>query len=107
MSFITNKRILVTGGAGSIGSELVRQLAPLNKIFILDISERAFVLAEELKHVGGWVEARIGDIRDMNVVEDLFEDFKPEYVFHAAALKHVSPHEHYPLEAIQTNCIGT
>ncbi len=103
-----NKRILVTGGAGSIGSELVRQLAPGNKIFILDFNETgAFDLAEELKQDGHWVEARIGDVRDKATVQDLFEDFKPQYVFHAAAYKHVTPMEKYPLEAIQTNVIGT
>lgn len=107
MSSIRNKRIVVTGGAGSIGSEIVRQLAPKNKIFILDISERAFVLSQELKQQGYWVEARIGDIRNMDTVQDLFGDFKPQYVFHAAALKHVSPHESYPIEAIMTNCVGT
>ena len=105
---IKNKRILITGGAGSIGSEIVRQLAPQNKIFILDQNETgAFDLAEELKQDGYWVEARIGDIRDKETVRDLFEDFKPQYVFHAAAYKHVSPMETYPLEAINTNIIGT
>lgn len=106
-STIKNKRIVITGGAGSIGSEIVRQLSPNNKIFILDISERAFILSQELKQQGYWVEARIGDVRNMDTIEDLFEDFKPQYVFHAAALKHVSPHENYPLEAIMTNCVGT
>ena len=104
---IKGKRVLVTGGSGSIGGEIVRQLAPHNKVFILDISERAFVLSQTLKQEGYWVEARIGDIRDMATVVDLFEDFKPQYVFHAAALKHVSPHETYPLEAIMTNSVGT
>jgi FlaA1/EpsC-like NDP-sugar epimerase len=108
MKGIKGKRILVTGGAGSIGSEIVRQLASKNKIFILDFNETgAFDLAEELKQDGYWVEARIGDIRDQDTVRDLFEDFKPQYVFHAAAYKHVSPMETYPLEAIQTNIMGT
>lgn len=108
MTSIKNKRILVTGGAGSIGSELVRQLAPNNKVFILDFNETgAFDLAEELKQDGHWVEARVGDVRDRETVRDLFEDFKPEYVFHAAAYKHVTPMETYPLEAINTNIIGT
>ena len=107
MSSIRNKRILITGMGGSIGSELAHQLSRSNKVFGLDISERAFVLSQELKQQGRWVEARIGDIRDMETVRDLFEDFKPQYVFHAAALKHVSPHEHYPYEAIMTNSIGT
>jgi FlaA1/EpsC-like NDP-sugar epimerase len=105
---IKNKRILITGGAGSIGSELVRQLAPQNKIFILDQNETgAFDLREELKQDGYWVHSRTGDIRDPKVLSDVFEDFKPQYVFHAAALKHVTPNEEYPIEAIQTNIIGT
>lgn len=108
MSSSKNKRILITGGAGSIGSELVRQLALNNKIFILDIDEtRGFDLAEELKEKGFWVEFRIGNVRDINIVRDVFSDFKPEIVFHAAALKHVSVNEKYPLEAINTNIIGT
>ena len=105
---IKNKRILITGGAGSIGSELVRQLAIHNKVFILDQNETgAFDLREELKQEGHWVHSRTGDIRDINVVRDVFEDFKPQYVFHAGALKHVTPNEEYPLEAIQTNILGT
>lgn len=103
-----NKRILVTGGAGSIGSELVRQLAPKNKIFILDNNEtETYCLSEELKQKGYWVKPRVGDIRDMETVSDLFEDFKPQVIFHAGAYKHVPPNEIYPLEAIKTNIIGT
>lgn len=102
-----NKRILVTGGAGSIGSELVRQLAPHNKIFILDISENAYGLSQELEQKGHWVKARVGDIRDKDTVRDLFEDFKPQIVFHAAAYKEVTPMERYPDEAIRTNTLGT
>lgn len=105
---IKNKRILITGGAGSIGSELVRQLAPGNKIFILDQNETgAFDLREELKQDGHWVHSRTGDVRDKEVVRDVFEDFKPQIVFHAAALKHVTPNQEYPEEAIKTNALGT
>lgn len=105
---IRAKRILITGGAGSIGSELVRQLALHNKIFILDIDETStFDLSEELKQDGYWVEPRVGDVRDKETVRDLFEDFKPQYVFHCAAYKHVTPMEMYPLEAIKTNVLGT
>lgn len=105
---IKNKRILVTGGAGSIGSELVRQLAPHNKVFILDQNETGtFDLREELKLEGHWVHSRTGDIRDKNTVKDVFEDFKPQYVFHAGALKHVTPCEEYPEEAVYTNILGT
>ena len=105
---IQDKRILVTGGAGSIGSELVRQLAPGNKIFILDLNETgAFDLREELDHEGHWVHSRTGDVRNRETLEDVFSDFKPQIVFHAAALKHVTPNEEYPREAVETNILGT
>jgi FlaA1/EpsC-like NDP-sugar epimerase len=103
-----NKRILVAGGAGSIGSELVRQLAPHNKIFVIDSNESdTFDLTEELSQEGYWVKPRIGDIRNKETVSDLFADFKPQIVFQAAAYKHVSPMEMYPEEAISTNINGT
>lgn len=104
---IKDKRILITGGCGSIGSELVRQLALDNKVFILDLSERAFTLREELKQKGYWVHSRVGDIRDKDTIFDVFSDFKPQIVFHAAALKHVTPNEEYPREAFKTNLDGT
>lgn len=105
---LKNKRILVAGGGGSIGSELVRQLAKDNKIFVLDTNETAtFDLTEELSQEGHWVKPRIGDIRDKETVFDLFADFKPQIVFQAAAYKHVSPMEMYPEEAISTNINGT
>lgn len=100
-----NKRVLITGGAGSIGSELVRQLYKHNKIYVLDINESGiFDLTDELgsKNVTG----RVGDIRDYATVKDVFDDFKPQYVFNCAAYKHVGLMEYTPLEAIQTNVIG-
>ena len=105
---IRNKRILITGGAGSIGNELVRQLAPNNKIFILDFDETStFDLTEELKQKGFWVNCRVGDIRNKETVTDVFSDFKPQIIFHAAAYKHVTPMEMYPEEAVETNILGT
>lgn len=103
-----NKRILVTGGAGSIGSELVRQLAPDNKIFILDNNETgAFDLRQELRLKGYWVHSRTGDVRNKETVHDVFSDFRPHVVIHAAALKHVTPNDEYPEEASSTNIGGT
>src|SRR3990167_690992 len=103
-----NKRVLVTGGAGSIGQELVRQLAPNNKVFILDLNETgAFDLTEELKQDGHWVHCRVGDVRNKETVADVFSDFKPQVVFHASAYKHVTPMEWYPEEAVATNILGT
>jgi FlaA1/EpsC-like NDP-sugar epimerase len=101
-------RILITGMGGTIGSELARQLAPNNKIFGIDINETAiYQVREELRRKGYWVHSRTGDIRNRATLADVFEDFKPEIVYHAAALKNVTPSEEYPEEAIATNIIGT
>lgn len=103
---IKKKRILVLGGSGSIGSEIVKQMATHNKVYILDINESGlFDLVDSLKDKY-WVHGRVGDIRDYKVVRDVFEDFKPQIVINAAALKHVELMEYTPLEAIQTNVIG-
>jgi FlaA1/EpsC-like NDP-sugar epimerase len=101
-----NKRILIAGGAGSIGSELVRQLCKDNKVFVLDISENAYGLSQELSQQGYWVKPRIGDIRNKDTIQDLFEDFKPQIVINAGAYKEVPPLEIYPKEAIDTNVYG-
>lgn len=105
---ILNKRIIVTGGAGSIGSELVRQLVIDNTVFIFDIDEtRTFDLYEELEQKKFDVHYRIGDIRDRELVREIVYSFKPDIIFQAAAYKHVTPMEHFPKEAIQTNILGT
>ncbi len=103
-----NKRILITGAAGTIGAELVRQLVPNNKIFLLDNNETGvFDQIEEYKQMGLWCHGRVGDIRNEKTIEDVFSDFKPQIVFHAAAYKHVTPGEWYPREYVDTNIIGT
>lgn len=102
-----NKRILITGAAGSIGSELVRQLTPNNKIYAIDNNESGLFEVLEDNNGRGWCYGRVGDVRDRKVVEDVFSDFKPQIIFHAAALKHVPLMELTPREAISTNILGT
>ena len=96
-------RILITGVAGSIGSELARQLSKKNKVFGIDINESGFFDIQQETGISG----RVGDIRDKEVVHDIFSDFKPEIVYHAGAYKHVPLMEKYPEEAIHTNILGT
>lgn len=104
---IEGKRVLVAGGAGSIGSELVRQLAPKNDIFVFDISEHVFDLAEDLRLNGLKVASRVGDIRDKSTLERVFREFEPQYIFHCAARKYVTPCEDMPTEAVSVNIEGT
>lgn len=105
-----NKIILVTGGTGSIGSEIVRRLIKYHpkqiRIFSRDESKHYF-LQQELEEIRDDVEIRylIGDIRDKERLEKAF--FNVDIVFHAAALKHVPYCEYNPFEAIKTNVNGT
>lgn len=102
---IKNKRIVICGGAGTIGSELARQLSKNNKIFILDNNESGvFNIVQELKDY--WIRPRVGDIRDRATIKDLFEDFKPQLIINAAALKHVHFSQIYPRDYVDTNIIG-
>ncbi len=104
--------ILISGAAGSIGSGLVRQLAVYNpvKLIMLDQAESPlYDIHNELKDDFPNVdfEVVIGDIRNFERMKNLFEKFKPTYVFHAAAYKHVPLMEDNPSEAILTNVFGT
>jgi len=100
---IKGKRILITGISGSIGSELARQLCKDNFVIGLDSNESGFFDIQQETSCHG----RVGDIRDEKTVFDVFSDFKPQIVFHAAAYKHVPLMEKYPIEAITTNINGT
>ena len=111
-SYIEDKTVLVTGGAGSIGSELCRQLAAFNpeKLIIFDINENnTYFLELELKEEFEDLEIVpvIGSIRDKMKLEQTFTCHKPDVVFHAAAHKHVPLMEHNPEEAIKNNVLGT
>ncbi|MBN9073576.1 MAG: polysaccharide biosynthesis protein [Rhizobiales bacterium] len=109
---IGNKIILVTGAGGSIGSELCRQIAELGPrhLVITDHSEfLLYLLDTELRekypHVN--ISTRIMSVRDNVRISAIFDEFRPDGVFHAAALKHVPLMEANPLEAIKTNLLGT
>jgi len=110
--YIKNKTILITGGGGSIGSELCRQIAKFNpkKLLILDIYENnAYDLQMELKHLYPklQMEVLIASIREYERLKNIFEIYKPNVVFHAAAHKHVPLMEGNPSEAIKNNIFGT
>jgi FlaA1/EpsC-like NDP-sugar epimerase len=109
---VSNKVVLVTGAAGSIGSELVRQLLRLNpsKLVILDQAETPqFELGNEVLSLPGhsrceWV---MGDVRQYDRMKRMMEHFRPNVVYHAAAYKHVPLMEDNPSEAVLTNVLGT
>ncbi len=110
--FITDKVILVTGGGGSIGSELCRQIAGHRpkQLIIFDIYENnAHAIGLELrdKHPDLNLEVLIGSVRDSLRIEQVFERYKPDVVYHAAAHKHVPLMEDSPCEAIKNNAVGT
>lgn len=109
---LRDKRILITGAAGSIGSEIVRQLAKFDVglIILCDQGESALhelylELTETTKNKN--FHAFIGDVRDERRMDHLFRTFKPHYVYHAGAYKHVPLMEDNPSEAIKTNVLGT
>jgi FlaA1/EpsC-like NDP-sugar epimerase len=109
---LLNKTILVTGAAGSIGSEIVRQLTLFlpKKIVLFDIAESPLYdieleVREKLNFSN--IEIVIGDIRNEKLVDCVFNEHKPDYVYHAAAYKHVPMMENHPSEAISTNVSGT
>ncbi|MBQ2750011.1 MAG: polysaccharide biosynthesis protein [Clostridia bacterium] len=112
LDYISGKVVLVTGGGGSIGSELCRQIARANpkQLVIFDIYENnAYEIQMDLRrnHPKLNLEVMIGSVRDKKRLEQIFERFHPEIVFHAAAHKHVPLMEDSPNEAIKNNVFGT
>ncbi len=109
---LTGKVILVTGGGGSIGSELCRQIAghAPKKLIIFDIYENnAYEIEQELKRERLNLDfvVEIGSVRDSRRINQIFEKYKPDIVYHAAAHKHVPLMEGSPCEAIKNNVFGT
>ncbi|TFV97338.1 polysaccharide biosynthesis protein [Algoriphagus kandeliae] len=109
---LMGKVVLVTGAAGSIGSELCRQISHYHPklLIMLDIAESALYDVEnEFKenYANCAIKIVLGDVRNKRKMKEVFKSFKPQVVFHAAAYKHVPMMENYPEEAIQSNVIGT
>lgn len=110
-SFV-DKTVLVTGAAGSIGSELCRQVAGfgVKRLVALDLNENdLYFLRLDLRDLSPEVKVRleIASVRDANRLEAIFAKYRPEVVFHAAAHKHVPLMEHCPAEALKNNVLGT
>ncbi|GAB7027950.1 polysaccharide biosynthesis protein [Geotalea toluenoxydans] len=110
--YLTDKRVIVTGAAGSIGSEICRQVAKFkpSKILLFDNAETPlYYIEKELTET--FPELRvvpvIGDVKNVERVESIFDEFEPEVVFHAAAYKHVPMMEYNPVEAVNNNIRGT
>ncbi len=111
--FYRDRTVLITGGGGSIGGELCRQVAKLapRKLVLFDIYENnAYDIEQELRREYGTsldLVVEIGSVRDVARLENVFAYYRPEIVFHAAAHKHVPLMEHSGTEAIKNNCLGT
>ena len=114
-AFFTGKRVLVTGGGGSIGSELCRQIMGFvpAQLVIYDISENyMYDLQSELQNRDGemirnTLQLRVGSVRDVDTLDRVFAEVRPEIVIHAAAHKHVPLMEDAPEQAVKNNVFGT
>ncbi len=109
---LRGKRVLVTGAGGSIGSELCRQIAQFTpaQLFMLDRDESALHALQLTLDGRGLLQdpgQLLADIRDSNRLDEIFEQHRPEVVFHAAALKHLTMLQRFPEEGLKTNIIGT
>ena len=111
-NYLTDKRVLVTGAAGSIGSEICRQVARFKpaKLVLFDHAETPlFYIEKEL--AAAFPDLRIipmvGDVKNLDRVDTVFDEFCPEVVFHAAAYKHVAMMEYNPAEAVLNNVLGS
>ena len=112
MGYVQGKVCLVTGGGGSIGSELCRQIAqhnPRQLIIIDNYENNAYEIQQELKrkHPGLNLVVLIATVRDLTCIKSIFRKYRPDIIYHAAAHKHVPLMEDSPMEAIKNNVLGT
>jgi len=110
--FLRGRTVLVTGAAGSIGEEMCRQLLRygISRLIALDFNETGLFYLERGLHTrfpGADVTIEVGDVRDADRIQAVFERFSPEVVYHAAAYKHVPLMESFPAEAVKANVLGT
>ena len=112
-TFLQDKRILVSGAGGSIGSEITRKLVRfgVHHVIAYEIDEtEVFNLQQELKKSiaeGQIIDYIVGDVRDREKLSRIFKQYRPEIIFHASAYKHVPLMEDHPEEAVKTNILGT
>jgi len=113
INHLRDKKVLITGAAGSIGSELARQVAAVypTSLIICDQTETGlYELEYELQQkysLGSSLKVFLGDVKDEASMNTLFKNYTPEVVFHAAAYKHVPMMENHPAEAVRNNVLGT
>jgi len=107
LSNIKDKVILITGAGGSIGGELVRQVCSLAPKQIILLESNEYALYKISLEIKGSFICKLADVRDSFKVEEIIKEFKPDIIFHAAALKHITFVENEPIEALKTNFLST
>ena len=107
LSNIKNKVILITGAGGSIGGELVRQTISLSPKLVILLESNEYALYKISSQIKGSYICKLADIRDSLKMEEIIKEYKPDIIFHAAALKHITFVEDEPLEALKTNFLST
>ena len=107
LSNIKNRVVLITGAGGSIGGELARQVSSLHPKQIILLESNEYALYKISTEIKGPNICKLADIRDSLKMEEIISEYKPDIIFHAAALKHITFVEDEPLEALKTNYLAT